>query len=195
MAKYKILAMGWECHFQSVSIDDDQVEEAEELNDVWDIEEEFLGGGGEGDYETSNLWFNDSLHFQILDENNNELESFDYKDADLLTVGEVVEDDDIGYKCIGVDPTYEESYENTLVLIHEYKGSVMEFTVESDTVPTKGDISTATLCIESPDGDYDLLDTIAFRGELLEHDDFDGGNGKASYVKIYTKTGETIEIE
>mgnify|MGYP001129802103 CR=1 FL=1 len=81
------------------------------------------------------------------------------------------------------------------MLINEHKRSVIEYVVESDTVPTKEDIALTSLCIESPIGDYDLVGGLAFKKQLLEMEDFHSGDGKASYVKIFTNDGETIEIE
>jgi len=49
--------------------------------------------------------------------------------------------------------------------------------------------------INEENGDYDLLKTIGYNGKLLECENFWGGVGKCSYVKIFTNNGKTIEIE
>ena len=87
--KYTIELQGWECHLQAKSIDEEQVGLCEDMDDVWDIDEEFLSG--EGDYEVSALFYNDPLYVNVFDENNNEVLSLEYNDIQNLS--ELVEDD------------------------------------------------------------------------------------------------------
>jgi len=197
MAKYTIEMGGWENNIQAKNADKDQVDLAQDLDDVWEIEEELFGGGGECEYECSAISFNDGLWFRILDEDQNELESWEYKDGmETLedTLVDMGKDGDTGYESVCVDPDYADEYENTILLIHEYKRSCIDFVVESDTPVTKDDITTVTLCVEAH-GDFDLINKIGFRGEIVEPDDFHGGDGKASYVWICQPGEEIIEIE
>ena len=192
MAKYRITVGGWEYHMKVRSVDQDLIERAIELEDIWDIEEEIFEGDTKIDYEASGISWNEGLYFKIEDENGEELETFTETE---FNYGEVIEDDDQGYENACIDPEYMEEYENTLLLVNEYKRSYMEFEVESDTPVTQKDISTTTLSIESPEGDYDLINKIGFRDQLLEPNDWHGGDGKAAYVKIYKPGESPITIE
>ena len=191
MAKYRITVGGWEYHMKARSVDQELIDRAIELEDIWDIEEEIFEGDMKIDYEASGISWNEGLYFTIEDENGKELETFNETE---FNYGDVIEDDDQGYESVCIDPEYVEEYENTLLLVHEYKRSYMEFEVESDTPVTQKDISSTTLSIESPEGDYDLINKIGFRDQLLEPNDWQGGDGKASYVKIYKPGEEPITI-
>ena len=48
------------------------------------------------------------------------------------SIGDVIGDDNFGYEDIVVDPKWTDKFNNTLLLIHEYKGSNMEFIIESN---------------------------------------------------------------
>lgn len=192
MAKYKISVGGWEYHIKARSVDQDLIDQAIDLEDLWDIEMEIFEEDMKIDYEVSGISYPEGLYFTIEDENGNELETFTETE---MTYGDVIEDDDQGYECVCIDPEYVEEYENTLMLVQEFKRSYMEFDVESDTPVTQKDISTTTLSIETPEGDYDLINKIGFRDQLLEPDEWHGGDGKAAYVKIYKPGEEPITIE
>jgi hypothetical protein len=76
--------------------------------------------------------------------------------------------------------------------VDENKGGIFTFTFESDTVPTPSDFTYSTGSIDTPDGDYDFVDKIFFKGRPLEIKDNLDNSGKASTVKIFTLDGDTI---
>lgn len=190
--KFKIQVFGYECVLKCLSISDKEVDLVKKINNPWEIEQEFFDPRNIV-YETSSLFFDNNLHFKILDNHGILLDSFNSYMID--SIGDVVGDDDFGYEDIIVDPKWTDKFINTLMLVHEYKGSNMDFIVETDSTPSKTDISTSSVCIGTPIGDYDLLKTIGYNGKLLEYENFFGGVGKCSYVKIFTNNENTIEIE
>ena len=175
-----------------MSINDKDVDLIKKINNTWEIEQQFFDCR-EILYETSSLFFDKNLHFKILNKDGLLVDSFNSYRKD--SIGDVIGDDNFGYEDIVVDPKWTDKFNNTLLLIHEYKGSNMEFIIESNSTPIKNNISTSSLCIGTPNGDYDLLKTIGYNGKLLECENFWGGVGKCSYVKIFTNNGKTIEIE
>ena len=175
-----------------MSINDKDVDLIKKINNPWEIEQQFFDCR-EILYETSSLFFDENLHFKILNKDGLLVDSFNSNRMD--SIGDVIGDDNFGYEDIVVDPKWTDKFNNTLLLIHEYKGSNMEFIIESNSTPIKNNISTSSLCIGTPNGDYDLLKTIGYNGKLLECENFWGGVGKCSYVKIFTNNGKTIDIE
>lgn len=190
--KFTIQVFGYECVLKCLSITDKEVDLVKKINNSWEIDQQFFDSR-EIVYETSSLFFDNNLHFKILDSNGILLDSFNSFEID--TIGDVLGDDGFGYEDIVIDPKWTDMFNNTLMLVHEYKGSNMEFIIETDSTPTKKNISTSSLCIGTPIGDYDLLKTIGYNGKLLEYENFFGGVGKYSYVKIFTNNEKTIEIE
>ena len=190
--KFRIQVFGYECVLKCLSISDKEVGLVKKINDPWKIEQQFFDCS-EIIYETSSLFFDENIYFKILDKDGVLLDSFNSYKIDAI--GDVVGDDNFGYEDVVVDPKWTDKFNNTLLLIHEYKGSNMEFIIESNSIPTKDNISTSSLCIGTPNGDYDLLNTIGYNGKLLQCENFWGGVGKCSYVKIFTNDEKTIEIE
>jgi hypothetical protein len=131
------------------------------------------------------------MHFELLDEEENKVLEFGIGEtADLY---ETIEDFEEKYEYRSYSAIPEKKGPTNLYLsVDENKGGIFTFTFESDTVPTPSDFTYSTGSIDTPDGDYDFVDKIFFKGRPLEIKDNLDNSGKASTVKIYTLDGDTI---
>ena len=191
MNKYKIKVTGWEYEIRTKNISSDEVDEItkDKYVDFWS------SGSIDPVHEISNLSLNKGLNFTIFDNKNIEILSFNSKEYDLKYLSEVLEDDNAGFKDIGIDPEWSDEYENALVYIVEYTGSSEYFYVVSDVVPTQHDISILEICVEGFERDYELLDSVAYKGIALERAYFESGEEVDGCVKIFTADGNIINIE
>jgi hypothetical protein len=98
---------------------------------------------------------------------------------------EVDEDADYGQTFNGYP--IEGSEENIILWLEENKGWVCDFEFESDEVPTAKDFSMIGGCIETPDGDWDFIDKVYFKGKELEMDfNHQETRGKALTIELWT---------
>lgn len=194
MSKYKLRVHGWELNASAQSLTNDQVEDLKEYKEenghkdlsemAWEIE------GVVDGYEpfSTNMWVidvpmdNDRLTFILEDENDNEIITF--KLDDMTDHYEIDEDYDSnnynGYPEEGGD-------ENILLFLEENKGIVYGFNLELEEVPTPKDFSYVRGSIETPDGDWDFVDKVFFKGSEIEVDfDFQDTRGKALTVQLWT---------
>ncbi len=194
MSKYKLRVHGWELNASAHSLTNEEVDNLKEYQEenghddlsemAWEIETVVDG------YEpfSTNMWVidvpmdNDSLSFILEDENEQEVTTF--KLDDMTDHYEVDEDYDSknynGYPEEGGD-------ENILLFLEENKGVVYGFNLESEEVPTAKDFSYIRGSIETPDGDWDFVDKVFFKGTELEVDhDFQDTRGKALTVQLWT---------
>jgi hypothetical protein len=63
---------------------------------------------------------------------------------------------------------------------------------ESDEVPTPKDFFYLPGDIATPEGDFDFISKIFFKGKELEIDNYLDSSGKASTAQIFAKDGKTI---
>jgi hypothetical protein len=114
---------------------------------------------------------------------------------DVGDLYETIEDYDDKYEYRGYEviPQYNVPPTNLYLSVDENKGGIFTFTFESDTVPTPSDFTYSTGSIDTPEGDYDFIDKIFFKGQPLEIEDYLDNSGKSSSCMIYTLDGETIE--
>lgn len=194
MAKYKLRVHGWELNASGHSLTNDQVDDLkdyqeenghDELSEMaWEIETVVDG------YEpfSTNMWVidvpmdNDRLSFILEDENEQEVTTF--KLDDMTDHYEIDEDYD-GKNYNGYPE--EGGEENILLFLEENKGVVYGFNLESEEVPTAKDFSYVRGSIETPDGDWDFVDKVFFKGTELEIDyDFQDTIGKALTVQLWT---------
>ena len=194
MAKYQLRVHGWELNASAQSLTDQEVEnlkEYQEENDhddlseiAWEIESVIEG------YEpfSTNMWVidvpmdNDRLSFILEDEAGEEITTF--KLEDMTDHYEIVEDYD--GKVYNGFPD-EDGEKNILLFLEENKGVVYGFNLESEEVPTPKDFSYIRGSIETPDGDWDFVDKVFFKGTELEIDfDFQDTRGKALTVQLLT---------
>lgn len=194
MAKYKLRLHGWELNASAHSLTNEQVEDLKEYQEengnddlseiAWEIETVVE------EYEpfNTNMWVidvpmdNDKLTFILEDEEGEEVTTF--KLDDMTDHYEIDEDYDSdsrnGYPEEGGD-------ENILLFLEENKGIVYGFNLESEEVPTDKDFSYVRGSIDTPDGEWDFVDKVFFKGTELEVDfDFQETRGKALTVQLWT---------
>ena len=205
MKKYKLELYGWDVEAVGHSITDKQVEDIQSLmkekghDELWEVRHDIE------DYENIDLpdWWSPDLFHETQPLDNSALTCYLYDDKknetkwdfnEMLPAWEVVGDDkaDELNESICAIPEYLKDVDNILCSFDESKGGLREYTIESDTVPTPKDFYYTNNCIETPDGDWDVIDKIFFKGEELEEDDWGDTRGKASTVQIYRKDGSTI---
>jgi hypothetical protein len=194
MAKYQLKVYGWELNASAQSLTDQQVEDIKQYQEengyddlseiAWELETIVDG------YEpfSTNMWVidvpmdNDRLSFILEDENGQEVSTFD---LDGMTDHYEIVEDYEGRNLNGYPTEGEE--QNILLFLEENKGIVYGFNFESEEVPTAKDFSYIRGSIETPDGDWDFVDKVFFKGTELEVDyDFQGTNGKALTVQLWT---------
>ena len=194
MTKYKLRLHGWELNASAHSLTNEQVEDLKEYQEengnedlseiAWEIETVVE------EYEpfNTNMWVidvpmdNDKLTFILEGEDGEEVTTF--KLDDMTDHYEIDEDYDSdsrnGYPEEGGD-------ENILLFLEENKGIVYGFNLESEEVPTAKDFSYIRGSIDTPDGEWDFVDKVFFKGTELEVDfDFQETRGKALTVQLWT---------
>jgi hypothetical protein len=77
--------------------------------------------------------------------------------------------------------------------IDENKGGIFTLSLESDEVPKATDFTYSTGSIGTPEGDWDFINQIFFKGQPLTIDDYLDNWGKSSNVEIFTSNGEVIK--
>lgn len=194
MKKYQLKVYGWELNASAHSLTEQEVQDVEnyqeengydDLSELgWELESVIEG------YEpfSTNMWvitkpfFNEKLTFTITDEDGAEVTKFsldditNHSDIDENLEGEVYQ----GYPV-------ENKNENILLFLEENKGLVCGFNFESEEIPTSKDFSYLVGLIDTPDGDWNLVDKMFFKGiELEENFDYQDTTGKALTVQLWT---------
>ncbi len=127
----------------------------------------------------------------LIEEENKVLEFGIDETADLY---ETIEDYDEKYEYREYNAfPQKEGPTNVYLSIDENKGGMFKFSLESDTVPTPTDFTYSSGSIGTPEGDYDFIGQVFFKGQPLEIEDCLDNSGKSSSCMIYTLDGETIE--
>ena len=116
---------------------------------------------------------NETANFELVDENRVVVLEFGIEDIKFV-------DEDID--SYDVFPS-----ENVDVLfsIDESKGGMFSYEIESDVVPTIEDFNYSQTTIDTPEGYWDIIDNIFFKGGKLEVYDYLDGVGKSSDVFIF----------
>lgn len=203
MAKYTVNTYGWSFEAICKSLTDEQVQLIREKMDEeghtklheirFDLDEllEFDIWDGEI-FHTTEAFDNGTMRFEILDEEGNKVSEFGVNDISSLY--DVIEDydDKYKYKTYNAVPQYNIPPTNLYLSVDENKGGIHTFTIESDTVPVASDFTVSSGSIDTPDGDYDFIDQVFFKGEPLEIEDYLDNTGKASSCMMFTLDGEDI---
>ena len=130
-------------------------------------------------------------HFEIIDENGDKVLEFGVGDvADLY---ETIEDFDEKFEYRGYNAFPEGEVKNVYLSIDENKGGIHTLSFESDEVPKATDFTYSTGSIGTPEGDWDFINQIFFKGQPLTIDDYLDNWGKTSNVEIFTSNGEVIK--
>lgn len=203
MAKYTVNTYGWSFEAICKTLTDEQVqlikdkmdeEGFSELHEIrFDLDELLDLDFWDGEvFHKTEAFDNGTMYFEIIDEEGNKVSEFRVGDtADLY---ETIEDYDDKYEYISYNavPQYNVPPTNLYLSVDENKGGIYSFTIESDTVPVASDFTVSSGSIDTPDGDYDFIDQVFFKGEPLEIEDYLDNSGKASSCMIFTLDGENI---
>ena len=149
--------------------------------DIWDGEL----------FHLSKAFDNGGMNFVIEDEEGKEVLKFDIQDVESLD--NVIDDyyTHNGFEEYSALPN-QDGPNNILLMIDENKGGLYYMNFESDDIPTPHDFTFTNGCIVTPEGDWDYIDKILFKGVELEIEDYLDNSGKASTVELFTSDGEVI---
>ena len=204
--KYKLGMFGWSVEATGHSLSDTQVRSIEDLmksNDyieLWEARNDIQEEGIIEDLYIPDLFHvssgldNGYLWFVLSDEKNNEVLKFNAEDmGDFYeTLGAA---DDVPYEGYLAIPGHGDNYkvDNILATFDEGKGGIAEFEpFESDTEPKPEDFCFQNGDIGTPEGDWDIVSKVYFKGNELEVFEHLDNSGKASTVEIYRKNGLII---
>jgi hypothetical protein len=200
MKKYKLNSYGWSMEAIGKSLTNEEVLKTEELikekgsEFLWevrfDIDDSFELDIWDGDlFHISKAFDNDTAYFVIEDEEGNEVLKFDIKDFAELDEEYYENNEILDYDAFG---NLEEN-KNVYMSIDENKGGMFLMEFESEEIPTEKDFTYTKGSIVTPEGDWEFIDKILFKGQELEIVDYLDNSGKASTVKIYTHDDRIIE--
>jgi hypothetical protein len=200
MKKYKLNSYGWSMEAIGKSLTNEEVLKTEELikekgsEFIWevrfDIDDLFEMDIWDGDlFHISKAFDNNTAYFVIEDEEGKEVLDFEIKDFAELDEGYYDNNEFLEYDAFG---NLEEN-KNVYVSIDENKGGMFLMEFESEEIPTEKDFTYTTGSIVTPEGDWDFIDKIFFKGQELEIVDYLDNSGKASTVKIYTHDDRIIK--
>ena len=215
--KYKLELYGWEMEATGHSISDKQVEDIKSLmkekgvDELWEVRHDLEENEIINDLWSPDLFHetkpidNSALMCYIYDEDGKEVSKFPFND--IPHAWEVIGDEEADKLSINIpcDPNFmsEDIYcnspvDNIFCTFDENKGGCAEYEIESDTLPTAKDFYYVNGCIETPDGDWDYIESIYIKQKddtykELEVYEYGDNMGKCSSVLIYRKDGTTIE--
>ena len=196
MKKYTLVIGGWELNASGHQLTNEEVVKLrnhmsengiDDLSSMgFDIEEVL-------DYEVfnTNMWvmirplWNDTLHFMVFKSDDMETRVLEFEEKEMSDHYEVDEDADCGDTFNGYP--IEGGEENIILFLEENKGWVCDFEFESDEVPTAKDFSMVGGCIETPNGDWDFIDKMYFKGKELQMNfNYQQTRGIGLTIKLWT---------
>lgn len=191
MKRYTIEVRGWELTASAFSLNQEQIEKLKslmeshqgyDLHEYYDeIEDELDIYFNEGNlFNLSKPFFNSDTWFIITDENDKVVDTFDIGGfSDIEDVLDTYEFED-EYVAIP-----DEDNKGILLTTEESKGGLYYFYVESENVPKPEDFAIMPNSIDTPIGDYDLIDSFYFKGEKVEIEEWLGGDGKSFSIDFF----------
>ena len=210
MKKYKLELYGWEVEAVGHSLTDKQVKDIkslmkkEEVEELWEVRHEIEENDILHDWWSPDLFHETSpldnsalycyLYEQDLESVTLSKEISKWQFHDMVHAWEVLGDDkgdDLNSTYCAI-PEYIKDVDNVLCSFDENKGGLQEYEFESDTIPTPKDFYYSNGCIETPDGDWDIIDKLFFKDKELDVTDYGDNTGKASTVEIYMKDDKFI---
>ena len=197
MAKYTLDTYGWSFEAVCKSLTDEQVQlvkdkmEEEgftELHEIrFDLDELLDLDFWDGEvFHKTEAFDNGTMTFQVIDEEGNKVSEFDIGEtADLY---DTIEEYDVKYEYRGYTalPEYVDTPTNLYLSVDENKGGLYYMEFETDEVPSPNDFTYTTGSIETPNGDWDFIDKVFYKGEELEIVDWLDNSGKSSTLEIFT---------
>ena len=200
--RYTLKIYGWEMDAVGKSLTNEQVSEIKQLmeengyDELWEARYNLENDLGidiwDGNlFHISKAFDNGTITFVLHDEEGKEILQFG--PDEMMDLYELIEDyyEKNGVEIYNAFPN-EDGSNNVYLSVDENKGGLYGMTFESDEVPTPKDFTYTVGNIETPDGDWDFISKILFKGQELEVTDWLDNSGKASTVVIFTSDGEQI---
>jgi hypothetical protein len=193
MAKYKLNCYGWSLEAIGKSLTDEQVKKIEDLmkkagyEELWEIRHDLDDlldiDIWDGDlFHVSKSFDNGTMYFTVEDDMEKEVLTFDIDQTGELDENYYEETEYVGYDAF----PKEDEPRNVYLSVDENKGGLYYMEFESDEVPSSKDFTFTTGSIETPNGDWDFIDKIFYKGEELEIVDWLDNSGKSSTLEIFT---------
>lgn len=200
MAKYKLNCYGWSLEAIGKSLTDEQVKKIEDLmkkvgyEELWEVRydlDELLDidiWDGEL-FHISKSFDNGTMYFTVEDDMEKEVLAFDIDETGDLDENYHEENDYVGYDAF----PNENEPRNVYLSVDESKGGLYYMEFETDEIPTAKDFTYSTGSIETPNGDWDFIDKIFYKGQELEIVDWLDNSGKSSTLEIFTHDDRIIK--
>jgi hypothetical protein len=196
MTKYILVIGGWELNASGHQLTNEEVEKLKNHmseNGIDDLSS--MGFDIEGvlnyDIFDANMWvmdkplWNGTPHFMVFKSDDMENRVLEFEEKEMSDHYEVDENADYGDTFNGFPIEGEE--ENIILWLEENKGWICDFEFESDEIPTAKDFSMVGGCIETPNGDWDFIDKMYFKGKELQMDfNHQETRGKALTIELWT---------
>jgi hypothetical protein len=200
MAKYKLNCYGWSLEAIGKSLTDEQVKKIEDLmkkagyEELWEIRhdlDELLDIDiWDGDlFHISKAFDNGTMYFTVEDDMEKEIVTFDIDQTGDLDENYYEENSYVGYDAF----PKEDEPRNVYLSVDENKGGLYYMEFETDEIPSPQDFTFTTGSIETPNGDWDFIDKIFYKGEELEVTDWLDNSGKSSTLEIFTHDDRIIK--
>ena len=200
MAKYKLNCYGWSLEAIGKSLTDEQVKKIEDLmkkagyEELWevryDLEELLEIDIWDGDlFHVSKAFDNGTMYFTVEDDMEKQVLSFDIDQTGELDENYYEENDYNGYDSF----PNEDEPRNVYLSVDENKGGLYYMEFESEEIPNPKDFTYTTGSIETPNGDWDFIDKIFYKGNELEVVDWLDNSGKSSTLEIFTHDDRIIK--
>ena len=202
MAKYKLNCYGWSLEAIGKTLTDEQVKKIEDLTkkagyeELWEVRydlDDLLDIDiWDGDlFHVSKAFDNGTMYFTVEDDTEKKVLSFDIDESGELDENYYDKNDYVNYDTFPKDKKLQPR--NTYLSVDENKGGLYYMEFESDDVPSSKDFTYTTGCIETPNGDWDFIDKIFYKGEELEIVDWLDNSGKSSTLEIFTHDDRIIK--
>jgi hypothetical protein len=200
MAKYKLNCYGWSLEAIGKSLTDEQVKKIEDLmkkagyEELWEVRydlEELLDidiWDGEL-FHVSKAFDNGTMYFTVEDDMEKQVLSFDIDQTGELDENYYEENNYVGYDSF----PNETEPRNVYLSVDENKGGLYYMEFDSEEIPKPEDFTYTTGSIETPNGDWDFIDKIFYKGEELEVVDWLDNSGKSSTLEIFTHDDRIIK--
>ena len=200
MAKYKLNCYGWSLEAIGKSLTDEQVKKIEDLmkkagyEELWEVRydlEELLDidiWDGEL-FHVSKAFDNGTMYFTVEDDMEKQVLSFDIDQTGELDENYYEENEYVGYDSF----PKEDEPRNVYLSVDENKGGLYYMEFDSEEIPKPEDFTYTTGSIETPNGDWDFIDKIFYKGEELEIVDWLDNSGKSSTLEIFTHEDRIIK--
>jgi len=195
MTKYKLNCYGWLLEAIGKTLTDEQVKKIEDLikkagyEELWEVRHDLDDlldiDIWDGDlFHVSKAFDNGTMYFTVEDDMEKEVLAFDIDETGDLDEDYYDKNEYVNYDTFPKDKKLQPR--NTYLSVDENKGGLYYMEFESDEVPSSKDFTFTTGCIETPNGDWDFIDKIFYKGEELEIVDWLDNSGKSSTLEIFT---------